>query len=74
MIYLKVIQSNIPKRAREPVTFEVEEGFLKSQLAEQGYVLIKKSDENNPVVPINIDDIGQTIKENISINKILGNE
>ena len=75
MLYLKVYQSNIPKRKKEVVTFEIDEGFLMRQLKEQGYVLIKKSEENNPEPPKeSVYDIctKNTIKEDISISKILG--
>ena len=51
MIILRVTQENIPKTKKEIVTFEVDEDFLSSQLSEQGYTLIKKSEENNPINP-----------------------
>jgi hypothetical protein len=51
MIILKVFQDNIPRDKRDMVTFKVEKVFLKSQLEEQGYILIEKSEENNPVPP-----------------------
>ena len=62
MIILKVIQDNIPRDKKDLVTFKVEKNFLKSQLEEQGYVLIEKSEENNPQLPIpKKEDILRTI-------------